>query len=585
MKFEMRNLTQIFFILWLTAGNGFAFEATLSINPPLISLGESAQARVEVRGAKRPPAPKLPQVDGLLFVGSGQSTQTRITNGKIEVTTIFTLTVYPQRTGEFTMGPSAYTIDGETQTLHAQLKVVATSGDADLPQSWDDLVFARLSSTRDKVYVQEPFELTLSIYTRAGIQLLGSIDLQGMPETGLSELTWKDLPVTREQIDGQIFDVRQFRTTVRTLGAGLFEFAPSATIQVAMPNQRQQRSDPFFNPLFDQIPTHPVELVAEKSEVLVLPLPVEGRPDGFNGAVGRFNFSVTADPLKVHPGDPVTVTMILVGNGNFERVLPPALPENGSFRLFGDAVRQRGNNEVRFEQVISPRNAEVTEIPPITFSFFDTATEQYRTLTRPAIPIEVTASANDTAQVFAAKEVLAATPAGQPFASESDVQRFLGWLKRWWKTIRPWLWTLPAALGTGLLLFFGQKFYHSRRRDTAWVRRQQAPKAARRALRNAERACQQGDAAAFYTALGNAITDYFGNRLNLPPGEASALTIERKLQERHVPQDLTQQLRSLLEHVDEKRYAPSTDTLDRESAKQLQNQATQLLRRLARNQF
>jgi hypothetical protein len=46
-----------------------------------------------------------------------------------------------------------------------------------------------------------------------------------------------------------------------------------------------------------------------------------------------------------------------------------------------------------FEQVISPQNSAVHELPPLTFSFFNPADGQYHTLTQPAMPLVVRTAA------------------------------------------------------------------------------------------------------------------------------------------------------------------------------------------------
>ncbi len=541
------------------ANSVFAFEAKLTISPPLISMGEAAQISIEVRNVKRPQPPVLPDIPGLSFSGKGQSSNTSIINGKMDRSTTYTFTAYPQKTGEFSIGPFAYTIGKETQTLQGHLKVVATSGDAARPQSWSDLVFAKLNASKNKAYVQEPFELILSIYSRPSVQIDRNIGLQNMPETGLSELAWKEQPKTREQIDGTLFDVTRYKTTARAMGSGRFEFEPTVTVPVVLPNQRRS--------FFGQHQTRPVEVQLEKTTVSVLPLPTLGKPAGFTGAVGNFQFGVTAQPLSVHPGDPVTVTMTMIGNGNFDRIMPPALSADDSFRLFGDAVRQAGNNGVRFEQVISPRNAETTEIPPIDFSFFDTKAEQYRTVTSRPISIEVTASSNETAQLFASSETV--IQPDLPFVAESDVQRAVGFMTLAWHAVRPWLWIIPATFGTGLLLFFAQKFYHWRRKDVAWLRRQKAPKAAQQALRKATLARKNNDAPAFYNALWSALADYFGNRLNLAPGEVTAPAVLQALEKSSLSPETRDRLKTLFEQVDAGRYSPTPPSTEETEQQQV----------------
>ncbi len=556
----------------LLASQVFAFDAKLTINPPVISMSESAELTLEIRGAKGANAPHFPSVNGLQLSGTGKSTQMNIVNGKMDRSVSFTTSIYPQRTGEFSIGPFAYTVGKETKTLQAQLKVVATSGDVASPQSWSDLVSAKLETSKHEAYVQEPFELTLSIYSRQGVQIDRNIGLKNMPETGLSELKWTQHAQSREQIDGTLFDVTRYKTTVRTLGSGRFEFKPTVTVPVVLPNQRRS--------FFGQYQTRPVEIQIDPIAVSVQPLPTLGKPADFSGAVGNFQFQATADPRKAKPGDPITVTMTVIGSGNFDRVLPPELPETDSFRLFGDAVRQARNNGVRFEQVISPTSASVSNIPPITFSFFDTKRKTYRTLTSRPIPIEVTASSNETAQLFASTETV--RQPDLPFVAESDVQRAVGFMTLAWNAIRPWLWTLPAAFGLGLSLFFAQKFYHWRRKDTAWMRRQKAPKAARKALREATLARKNEDTPAFYNALWSALAEYFGNRLNLAPGEISAALVLEALQEASASNKFLESAKSLFEQLDAARYSPPSSGLNLEIAEQQQTDLAQLLKQLER---
>jgi len=126
----------------------------------------------------------LPDVPGLQFVGAGQTQHSSWVNGTSDRYTAFNFQVYPQKTGEFTIGPFTYQTDGQAQSLQGSLTVVATPGEAAQPQSWNEIVFARLQVDRESTYVQAPFGLQLSIYSRQGVQLAGNINLQNMPETG-----------------------------------------------------------------------------------------------------------------------------------------------------------------------------------------------------------------------------------------------------------------------------------------------------------------------------------------------------------------------------------------------------------------
>jgi hypothetical protein len=558
-----------FSVIFLLACSSFAADVTLTVNPSIIVLNkEAAQIKVEVRNADRVGAPSFPRVNGLNFSGTGRSINQRIVNGVNETTAAYTTTVYPQQTGDYQIGPFSYTVDGETKQLTGTLKVVASSGAEKATP--DKQIFAALTTNREKVYVQEPFELTFSIYSLIDVNLPDNLLPSELELTGLSKTSWTQIPGhNRTIIDGVLYNVSRFKSPMRAMGSGEFEF-PS----VMAVNQ----VDSFFNRT-----VHAGDLAVEELSINILPLPSDGKPNGFTGVVGRFQLEATANPTTVAPGDPITLQMTIVGEGNYDRIQPPALPIDAPFRLFGDAVRQQGNNGVRFEQVISPRDATATKIPSIDFSFFDSESGSYRTISSIPIPITVTASSNNTAQLFATKENGGSVaPADTPFASESDIQRITKWFKTQWKIIRPWLWTLPASLGIGAVLFGIQKLIHWRRKDVAWARRQKAPKAARNALKTADAALRKNDATAFYEALGSALNAYFGNRLNLAPGDVTPTVVLTALQKANVE---TAPIQTLFDQIEAARYGRTDSQKSSEHMKTQKCAIEHLLKQMEKTRF
>lgn len=578
MKRKIRNLKFAFLALLLPAARIFGFDAVLTIQPPLIELRDSAVLRIEVRNAKKLQAPALPDVPGLQFVNAGQSQQSIWVNGKSDNVTVYNFKIHPQQTGDFTIGPFEYKLDGENRSLQGRLKVVAGSGDAAVPQSWSDILFARLEPDRKSAYVQEPFGLMFSLYARQDVQITDAINLQGMPETGLSDLKWQEIEPSREVVNGAVFSVRRFSARTRAVSSGIFEFSPVATAQVVIPNQRNQQRDPFFSSFFDRIETRPVNLPVEKTAIEIKPLPETGRPDGFSGAVGHFSFQTAARPLETQPGEPITLMMTVSGEGNFDRITAPSLPESGMFRLYGQPVRRQEDHAVRFEQIISPRTADITEIPAIDFAFFDTKSGQYRTLKSRPIPITVTAASNTAAQVFASKESVMLPPQDTPFVTESDLQRLLNGLQKLWRKVRPWLWSLCAVLGVSLIAFPVYKIHRNRRCDTARIRKQKAPKAARQALKKADQAIRSGDRQTFYNALWDALTGYFGHRLNLPPGNITAEALLIALNRAGADPELNQRLNTVFNCIEASRYGQSGNDTSAGQMEQLQTEVEHILK-------
>ncbi len=119
------------------------------------------------------------------------------------------------------------------------------------------------------------------------------------------------------------------------------------------------------------------------SELKVLPLPTEGRPKDFSGAVGDFQVSSDISPARVAAGDPLTLRLHISGAGNFDRVDPTMFdhldhwktyPAKSSFTP-SDAVGYKG--EKVFEQPLIAAQPGEQSIPGLEFSYFNPNTRHY----------------------------------------------------------------------------------------------------------------------------------------------------------------------------------------------------------------
>ena len=120
-----------------------------------------------------------------------------------------------------------------------------------------------------------------------------------------------------------------------------------------------------------------------------MPLPEEGKPEGFSGAVGKFGFNVSVSPTEVKEGDPITLRMTVNGEGNLTAFEMPSLSSKDNFKLYDPQIIEKDNIK-KSEQVIIPNSAEVIQVPKIQFSYFDPDLKRYQTITRGPFPITVT---------------------------------------------------------------------------------------------------------------------------------------------------------------------------------------------------
>ena len=140
---------------------------------------------------------------------------------------------------------------------------------------------------------------------------------------------------------------------------------------------------PFLQSMYNGIAPKDITIASPASELKVLPLPTEGQPKDFSGAVGDFQVSSDISPARVAAGDPLTLRLHISGVGNFDRVDSTMFdhlehwktyPAKSSFTP-SDAVGYKG--EKVFEQPLIAAHPGEQSIPGLEFSYFNPNTQHY----------------------------------------------------------------------------------------------------------------------------------------------------------------------------------------------------------------
>ncbi len=134
------------------------------------------------------------------------------------------------------------------------------------------------------------------------------------------------------------------------------------------------------------------QLAFVHAEPLVLqihPLPEEGRPVSFTGAVGRFTVSTEAHPGDPQVGDKVELVLHIEGEGNLDSFEAPRLDPPSGFHVYGETQERRGRERLVTYDLAPSAEGEL-ELPAIAFSFFDPSDPPgYRTIRTEPIPLHV----------------------------------------------------------------------------------------------------------------------------------------------------------------------------------------------------
>ncbi len=269
----------------------------------------------------------------------------------------------------------------------------ATNGNQDAEKTG----FAELIVPKKTVYLGEaiPLEFRLYVDSRVRWQPVAMPDIDG------EGFTKQKMPEPRsEQVErnGRDYDLLTFKTTLAPIRAGKLTIGPGEIQYIArVPHAQRSGSrnpfgDIFSDPFFSA--QQQMKAKAPAVEITVKPLPQDGRPADFAGAVGNFQLSAEGSPRQVKIGDPLTMKLRVSGRGNFDRVTAPVLADAAGWRTYPPSSTFQADDPVNytgaktFEMAVIPETKK-TAMPEFHFSYFDPGSEKYVTLKSEAAALTV----------------------------------------------------------------------------------------------------------------------------------------------------------------------------------------------------
>jgi hypothetical protein len=164
------------------------------------------------------------------------------------------------------------------------------------------------------------------------------------------------------------------------------------TIELAAPLLRFRYATKFTNDFFgERVPADRQDafVYGTATTLEILPIPEDGRPASYAGAVGQFTVSAEAIPREVKVGEIVKFKLRIEGSGNLEFLEPPKLDTLEGFHVFG-RLDDKGRAARTIAYELAPLSTSVREIPSIPFTFFDTeAGGAFKTVATQAISLIV----------------------------------------------------------------------------------------------------------------------------------------------------------------------------------------------------
>jgi len=394
-----------------------------TLSQPEAAVGQPVEFKIEVNGARSARFPDDLGLEGIRIVSSGQSTQIAMHNMSLSMSASNTYVLVAEREGTFQIPSLTVEVGGKTfQTEQLHLKVrgqashpppgtgvvpsappPATSSMRPEPESVpeDEVAYLQMIVPETEVYVGQvvPVEIRLFLDSRFRFEIghMPTFSGEGFISEKLSQ------PVERRQvIDGVTYDVVTFYGAITPVKLGQLEVSPvELAANVLVPVSRGRSRGSIFEDLFGMDPfsgtsteRHQLTLQSNTAELTALPLPKDGRPADFSGAIGNFSLSQKMEPSRGEVGEPMRLLIDVSGQGNFSAIPQPLLESTEGWRTYAGSDRFRPTDSIgfggtkTFEVTVMPLE-EVEQSPSVRFSFFDPATKEYHTLTTSPEPVLV----------------------------------------------------------------------------------------------------------------------------------------------------------------------------------------------------
>ncbi|MCK4661027.1 MAG: BatD family protein, partial [Phycisphaerae bacterium] len=380
-------------------------EVKFSLSPEPYYIGAPISLSIEVINEPNHDPPVIPEIKNADIRGPSKAENISMLNFKVTKTVTYNYEIFPRRLGPLVIPSIEIVVGGKArQTSPRTLNIIKADA--------QDLLFVEINANRKSLYLGESIALTLEIWLKPfhdRRQRFGStadmqecIDFRGSSwgPFGESLKDLRKLSVRKQRRadakgNKQLYYVYRLKRTWWPEKSGPLD-PGEVNIIVQYPLEVHRQRSLLFNQVRV---THakPLAMQADVAPIMVKPIPTQGQPPWYNGAVGRYKFEVTAKPTKVHVGDPITLTMSLQGAGRLELLQAPRLDKVEllveQFKIPDEMLAGAVQGSVkRFTQTIRARSDSVEEIPPIPFTCFDTKAKKFVTLYSDPIPIEVAAS-------------------------------------------------------------------------------------------------------------------------------------------------------------------------------------------------
>ena len=487
-------------------------------------------------------------------------------------TITYTYTLYASKSGTYTVGAAHAIVNGKRiASRAAKITVTGHASSSHNPQMHEDYnvpgmrsagsvisgkdLFIKVSANKRRVHEQEPILLTYKVYTLVDLsQLEGKMpDLTGFHTQEVKLPQQKSFHV--ENVNGRNY---------RCVTWSQYVMYPQMTGKLTIPSitfngiviQQNRNIDPmeaFFNGGSGYIEVKR-SIKAPSIDVQVDPLPT--RPAGFSGGVGKFHISAQLNKTTIKAGEPLQLRVVVGGVGNLKLIKQPVINFPKDFDKYDPKVSDKTKltangveGNMIYDYLVVPRNQGKFKVPAVEFTYYDTSSNEYKTIKTKEFEVNVEPGDGKSATMENYEKDTDIHPIMRGNVELHDVNDFFfGSLGYCFSLL------LPIIIFIVLAILFRKRAMDMA--DVVKMRGKNANKVATKRLRTAYKLLTAGKQAEFYDEVLRALWGYVGDKLTMPVEALNRENIEDKLYARDVNEKTINTFIQALDECEFERYAP-----------------------------
>ena len=302
--------------------------------------------------------------------------------------------VVPKDVGEYLIGPFEVKIEGK-KVSKPPIKFI-------VKEDATKCCFVKMQLKDTNLFLWQEAQLDVKIYFLP--DMIKNLDYSKpvLPDFDIKELNQVD---GREDVGGNMYRTLTQSYLITPRKTGSFSFRPVEVLfykkkpnsTTPLSQNQQTQLDPFFDMFFSD---HAWDTAAERSNILhvnVVDLPSTNKDVSGIGKFKEFYFKNLSSSL-FQKGEPISLTLVLKGSGNFNSILHPQLKFPNGLRVIPSKSQvtdfRDGSSEKSFEYIIQADKSGFFNIPAHEFLFFDTDAKDYKSLFSNELKLEIEADEN-----------------------------------------------------------------------------------------------------------------------------------------------------------------------------------------------